>query len=228
LAAPASVLGDGVYRALFEAIVSGELAPGETVREVELAGRLGVSRTPVREALRRLAEVDLVRIEANRGSRVTDMNPAHLSDVADVLSELMGMCARIALPHLSSDDHVVIESTLQDVAQRGYAYDPRHPIFAGVVFDLVLQRADNAVLISIIGSLRPQLTRAYRLYGHSIPGADLADFAVDVIAAFQSLDAESLALAMTNYVRRPLKILIDSVDSALSTAGHDRFRVQAD
>src|SRR5580693_255911 len=63
---------DQVYTAIRERIVSGSLARGERVHQEDLAVELGVSRTPVREALRRLAAEGLVEMRTNRGARVAD------------------------------------------------------------------------------------------------------------------------------------------------------------
>ena len=67
-----AVLGDEVYALLGEAILDGRLPAGERLRDQELAERLGVSRTPVREALQRLERTGLVEVAPNRYTRVSD------------------------------------------------------------------------------------------------------------------------------------------------------------
>lgn len=69
-----SSVSDQVYRRLRDAIVSGELSPGSTLRQESLARQLGVSRTPLREALMRLAAEGMVRLEANRGATVAEFD----------------------------------------------------------------------------------------------------------------------------------------------------------
>ena len=83
-------------RRLHSAIVRGELAPGERLPEDELATWLGVSRTPVREALGRLAAAGLVTIDANRGARVAPLDPAEMLDLVQVSRQLVLLAQRLA------------------------------------------------------------------------------------------------------------------------------------
>lgn len=76
-------------RRLRGAIVRGELQPGERLREDELAAWLGVSRTPIREALSRLAAVGLVELDANRGARVAPLDPDEMLDLVQVSQALI-------------------------------------------------------------------------------------------------------------------------------------------
>ena len=90
--------------ALRELILGGDLAPGARLGEVELAERLGVSRTPVREALSRLAAEGLVEISPNRGARVTTWTVAELEGVFDLRSTLEPQLTALAVPHATADD----------------------------------------------------------------------------------------------------------------------------
>ena len=92
---------DRGYQVLKRRIISGELAAGERLREVDLAQSIGVSRTPVREALRRLQLEGFVHIEANRGARVASRPPGDLADILEVRSVLEDLGARKAARHAS-------------------------------------------------------------------------------------------------------------------------------
>ena len=92
-----TVLGDEVYSRLGEAILDGTLAPGERLRDQELAERLGVSRTPVREALQRLERTGLVEVAPNRYTRVTTPNDKVQADVYEFVVYLMGSAVRMAV-----------------------------------------------------------------------------------------------------------------------------------
>jgi DNA-binding GntR family transcriptional regulator len=83
-------------RRLRDAIVRGDLTPGERLPEDELAAWLGVSRTPVREALSRLAAGGLVTIDANRGARVAPLEPRAMLDLVQVSRELVVLAQRLA------------------------------------------------------------------------------------------------------------------------------------
>jgi DNA-binding GntR family transcriptional regulator len=81
---------------LRERILGGEYTPGERLAEVELAEKLGVSRTPVREALRRLAAEGLVDITTNKGARVIDYPRADLERIFEIRARVEGLSARVA------------------------------------------------------------------------------------------------------------------------------------
>ncbi|GAA1955165.1 GntR family transcriptional regulator [Microbacterium deminutum] len=106
-----TVLGDEVYARLGEAILEGHLAPGERLRDHELAERLGVSRTPVREALQRLERTGLVEVAPNRYTRVTTPNPKAQADVFEFVGYLMGVAVRMAVARCSDD---ALADTLHD------------------------------------------------------------------------------------------------------------------
>jgi DNA-binding GntR family transcriptional regulator len=98
-----TVLGDEVYTRLGEAILDGQLAPGERLRDHELAERLGVSRTPVREALQRLERTGLVEVAPNRYTRVTTPNDKVQADVFEFVMYLMGNAVRMAVARCSDE-----------------------------------------------------------------------------------------------------------------------------
>ena len=93
---PSSSLGDRVYRTLRYEIVFLELPPGAPVREVEVASRLGVGRTPVREALQRLAMNYLVELLPGRGAFVTPISLPDLVKIAEIRVNLEGFAAASA------------------------------------------------------------------------------------------------------------------------------------
>jgi len=99
-----AVLGDDVYALLGEAILDGRLSAGERLRDQELAERLGVSRTPVREALQRLERAGLVEVSPNRYTRVSVPSERVHSDTHEFFVYLMGSALRIALLRCSDDE----------------------------------------------------------------------------------------------------------------------------
>ncbi|WP_127473647.1 GntR family transcriptional regulator [Microbacterium sulfonylureivorans] len=94
-----TVLGDEVYTRLGEAILDGSLAPGERLRDHDLAEWLGVSRTPVREALQRLERVGLVEVSPHRYTRVSTPNSKAQADTLEFVAYLMGNAVRMAVVH---------------------------------------------------------------------------------------------------------------------------------
>lgn len=88
--------GQGAYRRLLEAIRLGELPPGARLRETELAARLGISRTPVREAIRQLEADGLVAHLPRQGASVRRLDHAEVVDLYEMRAVLEGTAARLA------------------------------------------------------------------------------------------------------------------------------------
>jgi len=99
-----STKADDIAVLIEEAIVSGELAPGTVLRQEQLSDRFGVSRTPVREALRRLAALGLVSFVPNRGVRVRTLSHEELREAFLVRAELEGLVTELAAKKLTHDD----------------------------------------------------------------------------------------------------------------------------
>ncbi|WP_374315591.1 GntR family transcriptional regulator [Microbacterium sp.] len=121
-----AVLGDEVYARLGEAILDGTLAPGARLRDHELADWLGVSRTPVREALQRLERVGLVEVSPHRYTRVSTPNDKAQADTLEFVAYLMGNAARMAVREASDDvladalaelEAVIAASRIDDYAE---------------------------------------------------------------------------------------------------------------
>ncbi|MFN0155806.1 MAG: GntR family transcriptional regulator [Gaiella sp.] len=100
----ATTKADELARILEDEIVSGAFAPGTVLRQEQLSDRFEVSRTPVREALRRLAALGLVSFEPNRGVRVRSISPGELREAFLVRAELEALCTEIATPRMTEAD----------------------------------------------------------------------------------------------------------------------------
>ena len=97
-------LSERVFDALQSAIVTGDLKPGEKIREPELARRFGTSRGPLRDALRRLEARHLVVNTPNTGARVVSLSPRQLVELYEVREALEGMTCRLAAANMSDGD----------------------------------------------------------------------------------------------------------------------------
>ncbi len=94
------ILRESVYQQLRDWIVQGKLEPGEQLRDQELAERLGISRTPVREALRRLEDEGLVETAKNRWTRVRPVDLKEAEQIYPIRAVLDGLALRLAFPLL--------------------------------------------------------------------------------------------------------------------------------
>lgn len=101
-------LGDEVYSTLSQAILDGTFAPGERLRDVDLAESLGVSRTPVREALQRLERSGLVEVSPNRYTRVSIPDDNLVGDTEEFLAYTLATCLRLVVER--GDDETLQEA----------------------------------------------------------------------------------------------------------------------
>jgi DNA-binding GntR family transcriptional regulator len=99
-----SAASDRATEALRKGILGGRYAPGERLGEVDLANRLGLSRTPVREALRRLSAEGLVEITANKGARVVEYPQQDLDHIFQIRAQVEGLAAKAAARTASEED----------------------------------------------------------------------------------------------------------------------------
>ena len=97
-------LEESVFRQLEEEILSGELKSGESLTEISLSARLGVSRTPVRAALHRLSEEGLIKTTPNRGAVVIGVTESDLEDTYRIRIRLEGLASAMATERLTEDD----------------------------------------------------------------------------------------------------------------------------
>ena len=97
-------LRDVVFNTLRQAILTGELKPGERLMEIHLANKLGVSRTPIREAIRKLELEGLVKMIPRRGAEVAQITEKSLQDVLEVRRNLDALCAELACERISNEE----------------------------------------------------------------------------------------------------------------------------
>lgn len=109
---------------LEDEIVEGRLAPGGRLDEMSLAERFGVSRTPIREALRQLAEAGFVEIRPHRGAVVSAPDPRRVIEMFEVMAELEALCARLAARRLLPEDDERLNATLKACGDALEAGDP--------------------------------------------------------------------------------------------------------
>ncbi|QAY59742.1 GntR family transcriptional regulator [Microbacterium protaetiae] len=161
-----AVLGDEVYTVLGEAILDGRLAPGERLRDTELAERLGVSRTPVREALQRLERCGLVEVSANRWTRVSIPDESMLTATHEFIVYTMGNAVRMAVGRCSNDKLDELLAGVDDLIAASLTDDRREILGVSArFFTLVTYATGNRQLQSILEECEFGLRR--NLYGWS-------------------------------------------------------------
>lgn len=106
---------DDAYRTVRERILDGELAPGQVLQQRELAAALGISTTPLREALRRLMTEGLVEIDSHRDARISDLRAEQARDLVEVRMALDPLAASLAAQRRTAQDLVELRSALDDL-----------------------------------------------------------------------------------------------------------------
>lgn len=156
-------LRDVVFNTLRQAILKGELAPGERLMEIQLAEKLGVSRTPIREAIRKLELEGLVLMIPRKGAEVAKISEKSLKDVLEVRRSLEELAIELACQRMS-------EADLKDLADAEEEF--KDAIVSGNAMriaetdegyhDVIYNSTRNTRLVQILNNLREQMYR-YRL-----------------------------------------------------------------
>ncbi|MEL6570571.1 MAG: GntR family transcriptional regulator [Pseudomonadota bacterium] len=143
-------------------IFSGELGAGTDHLESELADRLGMSRTPVREALLRLEAQGLVEVRPRKGARIKPLSPSDMAEIYDILTELESLAAaKAAERNLPEAELMTLTSAIQDM-EDALARDDREAWAAAddVFHHALTHLSGNARIVQISGMLADQVRRA--------------------------------------------------------------------
>jgi len=153
-------LRDEVYRVLWRMIVHAEFEPGSKIAEEEVASALGVSRTPVREAMHRLEYEGLLTASPGQSSTVTTPTLEDLEEAYQVIAALEGLAVRLAVPNLTDDDLRRMEEITGAMAEHGRRGEVEELTEIDMQFHRLLhERARNRRLQRIASELRRQMER---------------------------------------------------------------------
>lgn len=195
---PRRLLREQVYAALRQWIVQGVLRPGEQLRDTELAARLGVSRTPVREALRRLEDEGLVQAAAHRWTRVAPLDPGDAQRIYPLVIALEVLAARLAAPLLGPADLQAMADANLELDEALRARDATRAAAADRAFHAVfVERAGNPELSRVLHGLKTKLERLEAAYfGDALAGERSVAEHEAILRAFHRGDAAAAARAV--------------------------------
>jgi DNA-binding GntR family transcriptional regulator len=152
-------LPDEICRQIADEIALGEFAPGSRLDEVSLAARFGVSRTPIREALRQLTSMGLVDARPNKGAVVAAMTPVELDQMFEAIGELEASCARHAAVRMTEADRERLRALHGAGRAAMQAGDmARYDVLNLDLHELIIQSCYNPVLIEAVVSLRNRVS----------------------------------------------------------------------
>lgn len=156
-------LRDVVFRTLRQAILRGELKPGERLMEIKLANKLGVSRTPIREAIRKLELEGLVIMIPRKGAEVADITEKSLTDVLEVRRALEELSARLACDRITEEEIQELINAADTFRKTLKSKDITVIAEADVHFhDVIYTATKNQKLIQLLNNLHEQMYR-YRI-----------------------------------------------------------------
>ena len=156
-------LRDVVFNTLREAILKGELKPGERLMELQLAAKLGVSRTPIREAIRMLEQEGLAVTIPRKGAEVARMTEKDMEDVLQIRDALDELAASIACEQISEEELAELRHTMHEFEESTKTGDVKRIAEADVRFhDIIYHATRNVKLENMLNNLREQMYR-YRL-----------------------------------------------------------------
>lgn len=192
------LLKDEAYDAVRAAIVSGELEPGATLSEADLAAWLGVSRAPVRAALARLADDGLVETKPQSFTRVTPVVDREVRDAVAVVRAMHELVVRLATPLFSADDLAeMAEANTAFTAAVG-ADDVEAAIAADDAFhDVAVRVAGNRPAAATIERFTPLIRRLERAKFRELPGRDSVRLHRALLRAFREGDVEAAVATTT-------------------------------
>ncbi len=198
-----------MYLHLRRKLLAGALEPGTWLREQELAENLHVSRTPVREAVRQLAQEGLLVIEPNRGVRVPSLSLEEAANTYAVREPLEAMAARLAATRTTAADHAELRAHL--VAMEAVADDDfaEHIRTDDDFHSLVARLSGNPVLQETIERLSHRVMRVKILTRDVNKGAAAHAQHARIVTAITANDPPAAAAAMAEHIRTNLEIVKD-------------------
>ena len=156
-------LRDVVFNTLRQAILRGELKPGERLMEIQLANKLGVSRTPIREAIRKLELEGLVLMIPRKGAEVAEITEKNLRDVLEVRCALEELAVQLACDRMDEEGIKAMKEDSAEFCNTLDSDDITRIAQADVAFhDIIYAATDNRRLIQLLNNLREQMYR-YRI-----------------------------------------------------------------
>ncbi len=206
-------LRDVVFRTLRQAILRGELKPGERLLEIHLADKLGVSRTPIREAIRKLELENLVVMIPRKGAVVAEITEKSLRDVLEVRRALETLAVRLACEKITEKEIAELKMAAKEFEETLKKGDVTLYAEADVKFhDIIYRTTDNQRLIQLLYNLREQMYR-YRVEylkreeSHPVLLAEHQD----IIQKIAARDVTAAVKAVCGHIDNQVTVVADTI-----------------
>jgi DNA-binding GntR family transcriptional regulator len=213
-------LSQQVRNHILAKVATGELAPGDKVVEARIAGALGVSTIPVREAIRELAAMRILDYSVHRGARVREVTVAETVDALHVKAVLEALAARLAGPRLKgrlSTLRQCIKPILEAAFRRDWVdYQNQNQLFHRSIVEV----CGNQILLALWDLLAFDVrTRFIMDYLHIVDPSELAAEHDEILQAIEAGDTERVAALLTSHASRLVDYLKAQAAADRSRAG---------
>ncbi|GHF74211.1 GntR family transcriptional regulator [Seohaeicola zhoushanensis] len=213
---PRVSLHDQIVEHLREAIISGDLAPGDKVNERELCDRLGVSRTPLREAIKVLSNEGLIRLTPRYGATVAPLTLDDLDEVFPIMGALEALAGELACASIEDAEIAEVERLHHRMVEH-YRKGEMKPYFEcnQAIHEVILVAARNATLSATMRGLAGRVRRARYLANMSPERwAKAVAEHEEILAALKARDAARLGAVLRGHLVNKL----ETVRAALASA----------
>ncbi|MGP4061057.1 GntR family transcriptional regulator [Halobacillus sp. H74] len=205
---------DRVFQYIYEGIKSGEYESGQTLTESEIVNKLQVSRTPVREALRRLEKYGLVESKPHRGVKVISMTKQRIEDLYQVREVLEGLGARLIAQKRNESAVKKLNGILTEAEKAVEKNDIHSLSTINSSFHMeIAQASENLYLINILNTLQSHisLVMVTSLSNKDRPPENLKEHRM-IVDAMESWDPELAEAVIKSHVRKSYHLALKKMD----------------
>lgn len=202
-----------VFETLRDAIITGKLGPGERLMEIQLAEEMGVSRTPVREAIRKLELEGFVVMVPRKGAYVAGVSIKDIADVFEVRAALEALAASLAAERITDEELDQLERSLVSINEVSDGKNINKVVESDIDFhDLLYQASRNQKLINIITNLKEQLQR-YRATSLAVTGRtkDAVDEHRAIVEALAERNGELAAELARRHIENAENVMLEAI-----------------
>ncbi|MDR9450875.1 MAG: GntR family transcriptional regulator [Acidimicrobiia bacterium] len=211
-----NVLSAQVKDRILQWILEGELAPGSRIVETRVARELGTSQAPVREALRDLATLGVVEMQAYRGARVRRPTKRELVEAMEVRAELEAMAARLAATRMTEVCLNELRELMGQMGRWADSGDAHEHALSNTQFHAAVVRASGNQTLERTWSMLEPFARTY--VTATVPGIDLhwlGQRHVPIFEALEARDPERAAATMRQHAKEAEALIGEMVDTAI-------------
>lgn len=217
-------LREVVFESVRGAIISGVLKPGERLMEVQLAEKLGVSRTPIREAIRKLELEGLVIMMPRKGAYVADLSLKDITDVLEIRAALEGLASGLAALRITDEEIEELELIALQFHKAIEADDFDNIVQKDIEFhDKIFKATRNEKLLQITNNLREQVQRFRLMYiNKSNKSKDLAKEHYEIAEAISKRNIDVAEKIAKKHIENAEKYILTMVGNTPEKHGEDR------